>query len=184
MKKSVVVVLAEGFEEIEAITPVDILRGGGVDVTIAGVASQQVKGAHGILVTADCLLADYDETPDAVVLPGGLPGADNLRNSTDVGELIKRVHKKGNTVAAICASPALVLTQTGVLDGRRATCYPGFEGNFNSSIKIQTDPVVIDGNIITSRGPGTASRFAFVLLARLIGTDKASQLEAGTLFAE
>ena len=120
MTKIVVIVLAEGFEEIEAITPIDVLRRAGLQVMIAGVGGKEITGAHGIKVGTDMALEDYRGVPDAVVLPGGLPGADNLKKSKAVEALLKRVKESQKIIAAICASPARVLAPQGILDGKKA----------------------------------------------------------------
>jgi len=167
--KRVLVILADGFEEIEAVTPVDILRRAGLKVIVAGLGKRSVKGAHGITVDADMDLNDLDSLPDAVVFPGGMPGAENLAASNDVKELISAMDAKGGLIAAICASPALVLAPSGVLAGKKATCYPGMEKNFSVDITAVKDPVVQDGRIITSQGVGTAIPFALKVVENLSG---------------
>ncbi|MBI3999896.1 MAG: DJ-1/PfpI family protein [Candidatus Omnitrophica bacterium] len=181
MVKKVLVILAEGFEEIEAITPIDVLRRAGVEVTLAGLGSQIVAGAHGVKFQADVALNDYHGLPDAMILPGGMPGAKNLGESKKVAELIKKMNSQNRIVSAICAAPALALAPTGILDGKRATCYPGFEENFSGAITFSTDRVVTDGNIITSRGPGSALEFALELVEKLVGKEKAETLSEGML---
>ena len=176
MNKKVLIILADGFEEIEAVTPIDVLRRAGVEVTVAGVGTKDVTGAHGLTLHGDTLLDQYHGVPDAVILPGGMPGAKNLAGYTDVSDIIQRVHGAGKVVAAICAAPALVLAPLGLLDGRRATCYPGFEKNLSSKTKFVTDRVVRDGNVITSRGPGTALEFALELVSQLVGPGEVKKL--------
>ena len=118
MKKKVLIALANGFEETEAIVPIDILRRADIDVRIAGVSGADIKGAHGIKVSADTALDSLNEEFDALVLPGGSPGAENLSKSDRLKEIIKRMHLEGKIVAAICASPVLVLLPTGILEGK------------------------------------------------------------------
>ncbi len=122
MAKKVVIILAEGFEEIEAITPIDVLRRAGVDLIIAGVGSKTIKGAHGIVFQTDITLDELKNLPDAIILPGGLPGAANLQKSEKVKELVKKMDAQKKLIGAICAAPALVLAPAGVLNGRKATC--------------------------------------------------------------
>jgi len=176
--KTVAVLLADGFEEIEAITIVDVLRRAGLMVRTLGVGSLQLQGAHGITVRADELLvreADYD----AVVLPGGLPGAATLRDDPGVLVMVRRHFDEGRTVAAICAAP-MALGAAGVLEGRRATCYPGFE-EFLVGAVCRTERVVADGPILTSRGPGTAMDFSLALVGRLVSSAKAEELRTAML---
>lgn len=181
MGSKAVVLLAEGFEEIEALTIIDILRRAGVDVTTAGVGAGEITGAHGVTVRADVLLDCAPEDADAVILPGGMPGSERLA-APEVGDLVKRYAGAGKIVAAICAAPAVALAPTGVLEGRRVTCYPGFEAAFPDSAIPREDAVVEDGRLITSRGPGTAHRFALRLVERLVDAETAAQLRAGMLW--
>ncbi len=181
MSKKVLVILAEGFEEIEAVTPIDVLRRAGLEVTLAGVSGKTITGAHGIKFQADITLDEYKGLPDAIVLPGGLPGAKNLGESKKVAELVKRMNSQKKLVAAICAAPALVLAPAGVLEGKKATCYTGFEKNFPPSVSFSKDRVVVDGNIVTSCGPGSALEFALELVEQLAGKEKAQTLKEGLL---
>ncbi len=171
MQKTALVILAEGFEEIEAIAPVDVLRRAGVRVTLAGVSSLTVKGSRDTGVQADVLLKDIKDLPDAVILPGGLPGATNLAKSGEVARLVKQMSVAGKLVAAICAAPAVVLAPLGILDGKKATCYPGCESDFSGKTVHSKERVVVDGNIITSQGPGTALEFALAITVRLVGQE-------------
>ncbi|MBW2493198.1 MAG: DJ-1/PfpI family protein [Deltaproteobacteria bacterium] len=177
MSEQVVVVLATGFEEIEAATPIDVLRRAGVDVVVAGVGSTAVQGAHGVTYQCDSALEDILSTPRAIVLPGGLPGAENLGKSGAVKEMALKVNENGGICAAICAAPALTLAKYGVLNDRTATCYPSFEKEFDSSTKPSEDRVVVDGNIITSRGPGTSLEFSLKLAAMLVGQEAADEIQ-------
>ncbi len=176
-RKTAVIVLAEGFEEIEAVTPIDVLRRAGVEVIIAGVGKTGIKGSRGVRLEADTRLEDYTGVPDMVILPGGLPGAENLKNSKAVSAFIERVRKNDKIVAAICAAPALVLTgQSGMLDGKQMTCYPGYEKSLGSKIFFKEDRVVKDGKLVTSRGPGTAMEFSLELVRQLVDDAMAQKL--------
>ena len=181
MPKTAVVILAEGFEEIEAIAPIDVLRRAGVRVTIAGATDLRVKSSRKIGVEAEILLKDLWEIPDAVILPGGLPGATNLAKSAEVTVLIKKMNESGKIVAAICAAPAVVLAPLGILDGKKATCYPGCESDFSNTTVYSKERVVVDGNIITSQGPGTALEFALVIAERLVGQELADTVRGKML---
>jgi 4-methyl-5(b-hydroxyethyl)-thiazole monophosphate biosynthesis len=184
MAKKALLVLADGFEEIEALTPIDILRRAGVEVVVAGLGGKTVKGSRGAVMNADTELESYSGAPDAIVFPGGMPGAENLAKSSKVKELIRSLNAAGKLIAAICASPALVLAPTGLLDGKKATCYPGMEENFSSKITHVKDKVVQDGNIITSRGPATAFPFALKIVENLVGRETAELVGKATLFYE
>ncbi len=181
MSKKVLVILAEGFEEIEAVTIIDVLRRAGLNVTIAGLKDKHIRGGNNIYVQADTELAQYKDIPDAVILPGGTTGAQNLGNSPAVAEIVKKAHSQKKVVGAICAAPALALKASGVLEGKKATCYPGFESYFSPNVKFLQERVVIDENIITSRGPGSSLEFALELVAQLAGKEKARELKEGML---
>jgi 4-methyl-5(b-hydroxyethyl)-thiazole monophosphate biosynthesis len=183
MKKKALIILAEGFEEVEATTPMDVLRRAEIDVTVAGLGSDTVTGAHGITMKADAVFGRQDPLPDAVIFPGGLPGAENLANSIEVKDLVLKMHSENRLIAAICASPALVLMPAGVLSGRTATCYPGMEKNFSPDTKTSKENVVQDGNIITSRGPATAFPFALKIAENLAGKNKADMIADQMLFS-
>lgn len=176
-----VVILADGFEEIEAVTPIDVLRRAGVEVLTAGVSARRVVGSHGIAVEADTTVADLPAEVDLVVLPGGMPGADNLGKAAAVRDLIERTHANGKRVAAICAAPAMALGRTTVLQGKRATCYPGFEQHLPAGVTHVPERVVVDGRVVTSRGPGTALEFSLTLVEQLVSKEKADQLRAGMI---
>lgn len=155
--------LADGFEEIEALTTVDILRRAGIKIWIVGVGKLDVKGAHGITVMADLLDKEIDyEKVSLVILPGGMPGAKNLEKSIFVDKAIKNCIKLGGNVAAICAAP-MVLGKKGLTQGKKMTCYPGFEDELKGAQYIP-DGVVKDGNFITGKGPGVTFDFAFEIL--------------------
>ncbi|HNV86361.1 MAG TPA: DJ-1/PfpI family protein [Candidatus Omnitrophota bacterium] len=181
MPKKALIILAEGFEEIEALTPIDVLRRAEVEVVIAGLTGKTVRGSHGVRLAADLVLNEYKGEPDALILPGGMPGSANLGQSKEVAGWIKKMADEGKMVAAICAAPALVLAPTGILDGRKATCYPGCERHFPSAVKFTQDRVCVDGNLITSQGPGSAFEFALILAEHLAGREKARTLREGML---
>ncbi|WP_018608449.1 DJ-1 family glyoxalase III [Uliginosibacterium gangwonense] len=178
--KTVVVVLAEGFEETEAVLPIDLLRRAGVQVRLAGLTAAPVKGARGISVLPDVVLDAMTDDFDALMLPGGIPGANNLRDSAVLDRVLAQAFAHDALVCAICASAAVVLGSKGYLKGRRFTCYPGYErevldGHFSA------DAVVRDGQIITSRGVGTAAAFAFAMLCALGLEAHAKEVFAQTL---
>ena len=160
----VYVFLATGFEEIEALTPVDILRRGGVDVNLVSITGNEiVTGARGINVKADVLFENLDkDAAYMLVLPGGMPGTTNLMTYEPLMELVKAYNSKGKYVTAICAAPT-IFGKIGLLNGKKATCYPGMEGDLTGA-NVKYDSVVVDGNIVTSRGMGTALDFALKLL--------------------
>ncbi len=176
MGKTAIVVLAEGFEEVEAVAPIDILRRAGVRVTIVGANSKSVKSSRGIVVQADCLLDEIKDLPDAVVLPGGLPGATNLAKAAGLAAFLKKMNEAGKLIAAICATPAVVLAPLGILDGKKATCYPGCERDFSSKTVHSKERVVKDGNLITSQGPGTAIEFSLEIVRELVSSEMAGTL--------
>ena len=167
--KTVLIPIADGTEELETVTIIDVLRRAGAKVTVASVGSINVKCAHQTTIIADCLIADCKQKDfDLIVLPGGLPGADNLRDSKILFELLKNQKSENKFYAAICASPDVVFQTHGFLKGKKATCYPGFGVDFDN---LSNERVVVDGNCITSQGPGTALEFALVLVELLIGKE-------------
>lgn len=172
----VLVLLAEGFEEIEAISIIDVLRRAEIDViTVSTSKDKKVTGAHSISVISDSLLDtevnNYDSY-DMVVLPGGLPGAYNLRDDNRVIEFIQKMNSVGKYTAAICAAP-IVFAKAGILEGKLATSYPGHLEKLNlKNTNLTKDRVVIDGKVITSRGPATALEFALALVEILAGESK------------
>ncbi len=179
--KKVAVFLAPGFEEIEALTTVDVLRRAGVEVVTAAVGGdgRQVQGAHGIPVIADVLVdALQADDLELTVCPGGMPGATNLAASPKVLALIRALNASGRPVAAICAAP-LVLHAAGVLDGRKYTCYPGFERQIGGA--HQDVRVVTDANVTTGVGPGASLEFALELLRVLGKGELAPQLASGMI---
>lgn len=174
--KQVSIFLADGFEEIEALTVVDLLRRAGIQIDMVSVTGKkEVTGAHQISVKADVLFEETDFSgQDMLVLPGGMPGTDHLREHEGLTELLKQFYKEGRFVAAICAAPS-VLGGLGFLEGRKACCYPSFEEKLIGAEVVFT-PVVRDGTVITSRGLGTAIEFAKELIAALYGREKAEEV--------
>jgi 4-methyl-5(b-hydroxyethyl)-thiazole monophosphate biosynthesis len=176
------VFLATGFEEIETVTVVDVLRRAGVDVTVAGLAPNVVEGAHGIKIVPDKSIDDVKvEDFDAVVVPGGNPGYKNLRKNQRVINIITKAFGSNKLVAAICAGPT-VLSDAGILKGKACTIYPGMEDELRKGRgKPKQDMVVVDGNIITSRGPATALPFALKLAEKLAGKQVAENVSKKTM---
>lgn len=176
-----IVFLADGFEELEALGVTDILRRGGINAqTVSITDSSVVTGAHGISVTADCTLNSAELAgAAAVVLPGGLPGASNLDASVKVRETIMEQYRSGRIVAAICAAP-MVLGGLGILKGRNATCYPGFEDKLVGAQTTGGDVEVSD-NVITGKGPGLVIKFALEVVAAVKGKEVAAEVAAGLL---
>lgn len=176
----VAILLSNGFEEIEAIAPMDVLRRANINCEYYSIDGIEVEGAHGIKIRANRLLLDSDMSDvDMIVLPGGMPGAKNLAENPQVQQLIKEFDRQNKYIAAICAAPALVLGRSGVVRGRKVTCYPGMEGYLSNSTYC-SDIVVVDNNIITSQGPATALPFGFELVKILKGDS--SNLEEGMLW--
>lgn len=174
MKKKAVIVLAEGFEEMEAVIPIDVLRRAGVEVIVAGLKDLIVKGSRGIMIQADCLLEAHAEHADVLILPGGGKGSENLAMSEKMKKIILEMHSQGKIIAAICAAPAVVLSPLGILSQKKATCFPDCSELFEKDVHYSDQSVVIDGNIITSKAAGTAFDFAFTLVKVLLGEAKAA----------
>lgn len=177
---SVLVPLAPGFEEIEAMTIIDILRRAGVEVVSAGLVPGLIQGSRGVRVEPDAQLDDVLVRDfDMIALPGGMPGAQHLRDDVRILALLKRLALAGRYTTAICAAP-IALAAAGLLDGKRATSYPGFIDKLGlAHATCVNDAVVVDGRVVTSRGPGTAMDFALTLVELLVGRDKRDQVEAG-----
>ena len=166
MDKKILMILADGFEETEAVAPVDVLRRLGIDVTTAGLETELVRGSHEIHIKADTLLSAVKvEDFDAIFLPGGMPGSNNLRNSDAVMDALKRMNAKGGFVSAICAAP-IALGRAGLLEGRKATSYPGHNDKLEGAT-YTGNRSERDGNIITGKGPGASFDFAFELAVAL-----------------
>ncbi|HAE62071.1 MAG TPA: DJ-1 family protein [Eubacteriaceae bacterium] len=169
--------LAEGFEEIEALATVDVLRRGGIDVKTVSVTGKfDVEGAHGITVLTDILFEDTDfHGVDILILPGGMPGTRNLEKHSGLIDLIKRFHKDNKWIAAICAAPK-ILGKLGLLKGQVATCYPGFEKDLEGAI-LSDESVVLSSQFITSRGAGTAVLFGLKIVELLKNKETADELK-------
>ena len=179
--KTIFVFLAEGFEEIEALTPVDVLRRAGLFVQTVSVMDEQVvAGAHGVPVVADKMFAEINpEDAEMILLPGGLPGATNLDAHEGLSRMILDFAAAEKPLAAICAAP-LVLGNRGLLQGKKATCYPGFE-TYLQGAEYTAALVEKDGNIITGKGPGAAMEFAFAIVEKYCGIDKVNELKQGMM---
>ena len=173
--------LATGFEPIEAIGPVDILRRGDIDTkTVSITGDKLVEASNGTTVKADLLIEEADcSDADLLLLPGGMPGATNLNACMPLRQMLAAHHAKGRRIGAICAAP-IVLGSLGLLKGRRATCYPGFEGHL-AGAEYTGEMCTVDGNIITGKGPGAKFEYAFTLLAALTGREKAREVAAAML---
>ena len=176
------VFLASGFEEIEALTVVDVLRRAGVDVTVAGLTPNVTEGKHGVKIVPDKSIDDVKvEDFDAVVVPGGNPGYKNLRKDPRVIAMVKKAFNSNKLVAAICAGPT-VLSDAGIVEGKACTVYPGMDKELEAGGgKPKHDIVVVDGNVITSRGPATALPFALKLAEKLAGKQVAEAVSKKTL---
>jgi len=179
MAKKVLVAIADGTEELEAVTIIDVLRRAGADVTVASADKSDVVCSRGVRLTADAMITECkDKQYDLIVLPGGLTGAEYLRDCTELVEMLKLQRDLGRLYGAICASPAVVLLPHGLLEGRKATCYPAPDLDFDGRIE---DNVVVDGNCVTSRGPGTALEFSLKLVVLLFGKAKRNEVAAAML---
>lgn len=177
---SALVPLAEGFEEMEAVCVIDVLRRAGIEVVTAGLRMGLVKGSRGVTIAPDMTLDEaLKQAYDIVVLPGGLPGATNLEADPRIIEVLKKTVESGKFAGAICAAP-VVLAKAGLLAGKSATSYPGFLDKMAlPGIAYTGDAVTQDGKIITSRGPGTAIDFALAIVAMLCGKETRDTVEAG-----
>ncbi|MBN2653220.1 MAG: DJ-1/PfpI family protein [Spirochaetales bacterium] len=180
--KVVYILLADGFEEIEFIAPYDLLKRADNKVVTIGVTGKSVTGGHGLLCEADLEFSEIESLPDCLVVPGGLNGAKNIANSDMANKLIAKCADEGRIVASLCASPAVVLSPLGLLDGKIATCYPGFEQEFSHSTRFSKEKVVVDGNLITSRGPGCAYDFALAIISHLNSKEKADEIAQKTVY--
>ncbi len=180
--KRILVLLAEGFEELEAMTMIDLFRRAGFEVVSCGLGEKvgPVKASRGVQIVPDAVLSQVrDKEFDLVALPGGQPGSDNLRGDERVLDMLRRQHGSGGMVAAICAAP-MVLAAAGILDGRVATGYPGCLESMNlKDTQLVADPVVVSDRVITSRGPGTAMDFALKLIEIMGGSKLLAQVESG-----
>ncbi len=179
----VVILLAEGFEELEAVAIIDVLRRAEIDIISAGLQQGPVSSARNVKIVPDTLIDTIQADDfDMLVLPGGIPGADNLNADQRVMDLIKDFNSKGKLTGAICAAP-YVLANAGVLDGKRATSYPSFKDRLGSAV-YEEKTVVQDGNVLTSRGPGTALCFGLAIVEKFAGKEKAQQIKEGMLIQQ
>lgn len=180
--KKVSIFLAPGFEEVEALTPIDLLRRAGAQVTVVSIGEEKaVTGSHQITVTADKLFEEMDfSDQDMFILPGGQPGTNNLKACKKLRDLLEDANNREKLLAAICAAPT-VFGDMGLLKGKKATCYPSCEEGLTGA-EYMTDRVVADGNIITSRGVGTAIPFALSLIEQLFGKEKSGEIRKSIIY--
>ena len=185
MMETTYIFLADGFEEVEALTSIDVLRRAGMPVTTVSInPTLEVTGAHGVKVLADSLFADNDySAAEWLVLPGGIPGAPNLLACQPLCDALLEQDERGGKVAAICASPAVVLGQLGILQGRKAVCYPGLEDSVEG-VNWCNGQVAVDGHVVTGNGPAAATAFALMLVEQTVGADKAAEVAAGMLYRQ
>lgn len=170
------VFLAEGFEEIEAVTTIDILRRANCDVKTVGISSKLVKGTNNIVIDTDTTIQEINKTDiDMIILPGGMPGTINLENSDIVKDCINYCVENEKYIAAICAAPS-ILGHMGILKGKKAVCYPGFEKDLKEA-EIIKDNVCIDKNIITANGPGSSMNFALILVELILGKNISEKIK-------
>ncbi|ALG67728.1 DJ-1 family glyoxalase III [Beggiatoa leptomitoformis] len=179
---TVLVPLAQGCEELEAVTIIDLLRRANITVITAGLDEKPVKASRGVVLIPDTTIDQVlPETFDMIVLPGGAAGAENLNRDPRIHQLLKTLFYQGKYVAAICAAP-IVLATAALLDNKQATCYPNsLKISHFPTIQLLDSPVVIDGKVITSRGPGTAMDFALILIEKLAGKPIREQVESGLM---
>ena len=176
----IVLLLANGFEEIEALTPIDVLKRAGLEIVSCGLFGSEVRGSHGITVIADTLPEDIDLTRvDMVILPGGMPGATNIDSHPFTDKIIDATIERGGRLAAICAAP-LVLGRRGLLEGKMATCYPGFEEELRGAT-VTDKGVVTDGSITTAKGMGVALEFAKELVRLMVGEEKVNEISSAIM---
>lgn len=170
----VITVLADGFEEIEAVSFIDLLRRAGINVSVLGLESMKVRGAHGITIEAESLLSPDTVLQDGIILPGGQPGTTNLSNSEKVISLVKNAYSQKLLCAAICAAPQ-VFSKAGILEGAKVSCYPGVETDLPGAV-ISDLAVSVWENVITSRGVGTAIEFSLAIIKYLEGKERAENV--------
>ncbi len=172
--------LANGFEEIEALAPADIMRRAEMPVTLVSLeAGNEVTGAHGVVINADTNINDLQaDEYEWLIVPGGIPGATNVAANAKAMDMLAAQFKAGKKIAAICAAPGVVLAPLGILDGRKATCYPGFEEFFPANSTYTGSRVEADSTLITANGPGAALLFGYAIVANTLGEEVAQQLQA------
>lgn len=179
--KRVLVPLAEGFEETEAVAVIDVLRRADVEVVVAGLEAGAVRGSHGIEILTDAELSDLDPGDfDLIALPGGMPGTRNLMEDERVLAAVRTLHGSGRTTAAICAAP-MVLARAGVVDGVPVTSHPSVRAELGTAVVRDAPRVIRSGNVVTSQGPGTALEFGLALVEELCGPERAAQLAEAML---
>lgn len=177
----VYIILGKGFEEIEAVSPCDILRRGGVEVKFAGIGGKLITGGNGITVQADCTVEEMDlDAMEMVVLPGGLGGVRSIEASGAAMSAVRYAHENGKYVTAICAAPT-ILAKLGITDGKHAVCYPGMEQEMGTALMEDADAVA-DGKILTGRAPGAALEFGYLLLKTLKGQEIAEKVRNGMVY--
>ena len=182
-RPKVLVPVADGSEEIEAVCIIDVLRRAGADVTVASVGNRQITASRGVRIVADCQIEDCQTVDfDLIALPGGMPGAEHLRDSQTLLDLLRRHQAADGWYGAICAAPAVVLSHHGLLGGRRATSHPAFIEQLEDGQAVGSR-VVVDGKCVTSQGPGTAIEFALTLVALLMGDARAAEVAAPMVLA-
>ncbi len=182
MSKKVLIPIADNSEELEAVTLINVLRRAGAEVAVASVGDLQILASRGVKIVADKLIDDCaDEIYDLIVLPGGMPGAKNLRDSQTLKKMLIKQKQEGRLYAAICASPAIVLQSHGLLESKKATCYPGFVSELSNKEAVN-QRVVIDGTCITSCGPGSALEFAIKLVELLYDKNTSAKIASSMLF--
>lgn len=184
MRKKVLVPIADGIEEIESVCIIDVLRRAGAEVTVASVDGMEITASRGVKLIADKLIEDCAaETYDLIALPGGMPGAEHLRDCKELAQMLADQKQQGRIYSAMCASPAVVLGSQGLLDDKKATCHPAMAEKLKC-LEAKDSRVVTDGNCITSRGPGTAIEFAIKLVEQLFGADRAKAVADPMLVAK
>lgn len=177
----VTIILGNGFEEIEAVAPCDILRRGGVEVTYAGIGGTLIKGGNGITVRADCTVEELDlDKVEMIVLPGGMGGVRSILGSEAAMNAVKTVYEQGKLTAAICAAPT-ILAKLHITDGKHATVYPGMEPDMGTAIMEDTN-AIRDGNVLTGRAPGAALDFGYLLLETLKGREVMEKVRGGMVY--
>ena len=176
--------LANGFEEIEGLAPVDILRRGGVDIkTVSVTGTEWVETSHGVTIKADLKFEDIAsfEDADMLMIPGGMPGSTNLNEHEGVRQALIAQHKAGKRIGAICAAP-MVLASTGILEGKKATCYPGFEQYFDENTEYPATLFQEDGNVITGEGPAATLPYAYKILSYFVSKETVAALQDGMMY--
>lgn len=177
----VYIILGTGFEEIEAVAPCDILRRGGVEVKFAGIGGLEITGGNGITLKADCTVEEMDlESMELIMLPGGLGGVRSILGSEAAMDAVRYAYEQGKFVTAICAAPS-ILAKLGITDGKKATVYPGMEGQMGTAAMVDANAVA-DGKVLTGRAPGAAMDFGYLLLETLKGKETAAQIRSGMVF--